>query len=109
MLSLDLIDIVRACRRSRIKTRIFAALVDAEMLLVGELADAAATSPGRVQAAMFGDGDEFSFESALVSLGVTRVRRTPRGLAFEITHVGRAAWPHVQARTPRGRRPARPG
>lgn len=95
---LDIMDILKACRRSRVKVRVYRGLVDLHLALIPELADFAQTTPDRVHAVLHGDGRKYRRETSLVSLGVARSEKTPRGPAYTLTHRGESAWAPVSAR-----------
>lgn len=101
-MSFDVFAILRACRRSRIKVRVFHSLYTNHELLLVELADIASTSPARAHGALRGDGKEFSVASSLIHLGVVQARETAMGRVFRITPAGRSAWRRIRQRLPRG-------
>lgn len=92
------LDVIRACRRSRIKVRVYAALRSLGVALPAELADAANTTIRRVHAVMHGDGENFRHDTALVVLGVGEPVETQQGAAYALTSFGHEAWPAVSAR-----------
>jgi predicted transcriptional regulator with HTH domain len=101
----ELLDIVKACRRSRVKVRVWRALVTLKVAVVAELADFAQTTPDRVLSVLYGDGDSYRHDSALLSLGLVREQQRGQDDAFAITLRGEAAWEPVIRRLEKTRGP----
>lgn len=101
----DVLDILKACRRSRLKVRVYRGLVDLKVALPAELAAYAHTSEDRVLGVLHGDGKKFRRDSSLLLLGVAQPE--PRGgdEAWAITRRGEAAWEPVMARLVKTRGP----
>lgn len=102
---LDILDILKACRRSRVKVRVYRALVVLKIALLAELAAYAQTTPERVRAVLYGDDRHFRRGSALIALGVAREEKRPEGEAYAITLRGQAAWEPVMTRLAETRGP----
>lgn len=94
----DWLPIVSACRRSRVKFRVYDAVIILRVGLVPEIADKARTTPGRVLQVMLGDGKDYRHDSALLTLGVAEARETPAGFAYAVTPRGDEAFAAVRER-----------
>lgn len=97
----EIIDIIRACRRSRVKLRTYDALKELVVATPAELADRARTTPERILAVMLGDGKDYRADTALVTIGVAEPRGAILGEAFALTTRGEAAHQLVRARLAR--------
>lgn len=91
-------DVLIALRRSRVKYRVYAALVRLGRASVAELADGACTDERRVRAVIHGDGHRYRHDTSLVALAVLRPTRGAYGQSYVVTQKGLDAWPVVDAR-----------
>lgn len=97
----DFIDIIRACRRSRVKLRVYDALKVRGVATVMELADAAKTTADRVLLVMHGDDRRWRRPTGLVPLRVAELRETTDGGTYAITIRGARAHAEVHERLTR--------
>lgn len=97
----DVMDIVRACRRSRVKYRVYGALIVLRIATPAELADKAKTTPERVHQVMIGDGTDYRRRSSLLALRVSERRGDADGDAYAITVRGDEAFALVKDRLER--------
>ena len=101
----DILDILKACRRSRVKVRVYRGLVELKVALPAELAAYAHTSEDRVLGVLLGDGKKFRRDTSLLILGVARPEARGGQDAWAITRRGEAAWEPVMARLVKTRGP----
>ena len=101
----DILDILKACRRSRTKVRVYRALFELRSALPAELAHFAQTTPERVLGVLYGDDVKFRRRTSLVALGVARPDPDKRGDYYSITLHGDAAFEPVMARLAKTRGP----
>lgn len=87
----ELLDIIRACRRSRVKFRTYRALQKLKVATAAELADEADTTIERIHQVMIGDGHEYRRDTSLFALrvaeacGLDAFALSPRGAsAFDL-------------------------
>ncbi|HUR69871.1 MAG TPA: archaellum operon transcriptional activator EarA family protein [Candidatus Thermoplasmatota archaeon] len=76
--------------RSRIKLRILFALLDLGEASLADLAREARAKPAHVEGALFGDGVAFRTSTALVALGLVRVRESVFSRTATLTPRGRS-------------------
>ena len=97
----DVLDIISACRRSRVKYRVYRALRDLRVATAGELADKAKTTVERVFQVMLGDGRDYRHDTSLLSIHVAEQRALAGVEAFAVTVRGTEAFPLVEDRLER--------
>lgn len=101
----ELLDILKACRRSRVKVRVWRGLKALKIAVLPELAEFAQTTPDRVLAVLYGDDRRYKRKSALLTLGIAREHARGTEPAFAITLRGEAAFEPVMERLRRTRGP----
>lgn len=97
----DVLDIIRACRRSRVKYRTYRALHKLGIATPAELADEAKTTVERVYQVMVGDGGDYRRDTSLVAVRVAELWRSADAEAFSLTTRGADAFGLVRDRLER--------
>lgn len=97
----DVLDIISACRRSRVKYRVYRALRELGVATAAELADKAKTTVERVYQVMVGDGDDYRRDTSLLAIRVAELRGLADVEAFAMTIRGSEAFPLVEDRLER--------
>lgn len=97
----DLLDIIRACRRSRVKYRVYRALHELGIATPAELADKAKTTVDRVYQVMVGDDGDYRRETSLLAIRVAEHRGLDGVEAFTLTTRGIEAFADIRERLER--------